>query len=169
MNNSINASHADKFRVNFSNVPGLASPLQLGLYDNFVRSVTIPDYNMEESFSPFRNEIYRNPISKKNDALSQIQIDFKTDENLDNYYNLLTFMQKIRYGEIDAESLRKSAVNAIEVEILDNQKRIRGTLKFTECYLLSLSSLPLVMGSSEEVVFTCNFSYEEIQLTKSSI
>ena len=33
---------------------------------------------------------------------------------------------------------------------------------FTDLFLLNLSSIQLSMGSSDEVTFTCNFSYEEI-------
>ena len=35
--------------------------------------------------------------------------------------------------------------------------------RFTEAFLLGLSSISLNMGISDEITFTANFSYEEIK------
>jgi hypothetical protein len=45
---------------------------------------------------------------------------------------------------------------------MDNQKRNVAIWRFTEAFLLGLSSLSLNNGVSEEVTFAANFSYQEI-------
>jgi hypothetical protein len=164
--NTPNLFHSDKFKVEFSNIPSLTNFRELGLYDHFVRSITIPDYNMDIVPSHLKNEVRRFPIAKANIELSQLQVEFKVDENFENYYNLFTWVQSVRYGQVDTNFIARNTVHTININILDNQKRERARLSFTECLLASISSLPLIMGSAEELVFTTQFMYEEIKLQK---
>ena len=162
----INTFHADKWKVNFSNIPSITNFKQLGLYDNFVRSLSIPEYTLEMTTSHFKDEIRRYPTPKKNDNLNMLSIDFKVDENVENYHNLLTYMQAIRYGKVNTETLVRNTINTIEISMLDNQKRTKSKISFTEAFLVSLSALSLVMGSADEHTFTAQFVYEEMLLTK---
>jgi len=165
MPTSVNPFHQDKWKVSFSNIPSLTGFEKMPLYDLYVKSVVIPDVNITEHFSDFQQYRIRHPVGKGNVDLSQLQITFKADENLENYYNLFTWMLNLRYGEnINTDLIRKNTIKSIDVILLDNQKRKKGLLTFSNCYLLTLSSLSLDYGVVEEVSFTANFTYEEINL-----
>jgi len=166
-----NVFHSDKWRTTFSNVPG-NSVSDMKYYDNYVKSVVIPDYNISEIRSEFMGFGIRHPVGPNvNTDLSQIQIEFKLSEDMWNYLNLFHWMQQIRYGKIDTshrDFFRKYSVKSINIEMMDNQKRVIANVSFTEAILLSLSSLSLTQGTSEELTFTCNFSYEELVYTQES-
>lgn len=164
-----NLWHSDRWQVTFSNIPDLPDTSLMKYFDLTVRSVVIPDYNITEVFSDFRGFRIRHPVVEKINAdLSQIQVEFKLSEDMKNYLYLFEWMRSMRTGDAVPEDLiRKYTVKNISILILDNQKRNIATLMFTECFLLTLSSLSLEMGGSDEVSFTANFSYEEIKyLTK---
>ena len=166
MPSSVNPFHQDKWKVNFSNIPSVTGFEKMPLYDLYVKSVVLPDVNITEQFSNFQQFQIRHPISKGNVELSQLQITFKADENLENYYNLFTWMLNLRYGQdIDTTLIRDNTIKSIDILMLDNQKRIKGKLNFSKCFLLSLSSLSLDYGVVDEVPFTANFSYEEVNLS----
>ncbi len=163
----INTFQQDKWRVTFSNVPSLNNqddPNTLRLYEHFVKNLTIPDYNIEVVRSVFQNSYVFHPVTKINDNLTQLQITFRTTENLFNYYNLFEWMLAVKHGQVNTDQIRRNTIKSIEIELLDNQKRHRGSLIFTNSLLTSLSSLSMNMGSSDEVMFTANFVYEEIRL-----
>lgn len=173
--NYINVAHSDKFVVNFSNMPSLETVKDLRLYDNMVKSLTIPDYNMEEIYSDFKGNRIRHPIGGwANIGLSTINIIFKVSEDMKNYCNLFLWMQALKYGRADIfnteeEYFRLNTIKAINLSILDNQKRTVVLWRFTNAFLLSLSSITLNMGSSEELDFTCTFSYEEVKFETKEI
>lgn len=163
-----NTFHNDKWVVTFSNIPTVKDMNDMRYYDSYIKSVTLPDYNMEEIYSDgpagFR---IRHPKGGmwKNKDLSQLQIEFKLSEDMLNYLYLFNWMKQLRYGDIDSmhnDFFRKYVIKNATLSILDNQKRTIANLSFSNLFLLSLSSMPLTMGSSDEVTFTCNFSYEEI-------
>lgn len=162
---TINKFSQDKWKINFSNIPSIDDDYkQMSLYDGFVKNVTLPDYNLTEEFSNYRGGIIRHPYNKSNVDLSQLQLTFFVSENLENYNNFFNWMRLIRYGNPDTELLRRNTIKKINIITLDNQKREKTRIYFTNCFLLSLSSLSLTFGNSEQVEFTCNFSFEEINL-----
>jgi len=165
-----NTLHSDRWQITFSNIPTLKSLRELRLYDNYVKSVTFPEYNMPEIYSDIKGFRIRHPVAgiKANDDLGQIGIEFKVSEDMKNYANLFLWMQALKYGRSDifkdeAEFFRLNTIKSINLSVLDNQKRPVVNWKFTEAFLLSLSSLTLNMGTSDELTFICNFSYEEIK------
>lgn len=168
-----NVFHSDKWNVTFSNIPSLTEMRDMRLFDNYVKSVTFPDYNMNEIYSDIIGFRIRHPVAPKaNEELSQIMIEFKLSEDMKNYLYLFKYMKDLKYGIAIPEQenfIRKYTVKTININILDNQKRETVIWSFTECFLLSMSSLPLIMGSSEQVTFSCNFSYEEILYKTKSI
>ena len=166
-----NTFHNDKWSVSFSNVPTISDVRNMKYYDNYVKSLVLPDYNMEEITSEFRGFTIRHPVGPKaNNNLSQIQLEFKVSEDLFNYLNLFQWMQSIKYGDIESSDfLRKYTVKSINLNIMDNQKRDIAVIRFTQAFLLNLSSISLNTGSSDEVVFTANFSYEEVIYETKSI
>ena len=165
-----NTLHSDKWQVTFSNIPTLESNRDFRIYENYVKSFTFPDYNMSELYSEIRGFRIRHPVGgiKANEDLSPIQIEFRVSEDMKNYANLFLWMQALKYGRSDifkdeADFFRLNTIKSINLQILDNQKRPVTIWKFTEAFLISLSSLSLNTGTSDEISFTCNFSYEEIK------
>ena len=164
-----NTFHNDKWVVTFSNIPTVSDMADMRYYDSYIKSFVLPDYNMEEIISDgpggFR---VRHPKGGAwiNKDLSQLQIEFKLSEDMLNYLNLFEWMQQIKYGQIDTnhnDYFRKYTIKKLTLSVLDNQKRTVANVMFSELFLLGLSSVQMTMGSAEEVLFTCNFSYEEIQ------
>ena len=75
-----------------SNIPSINNIEDLSIYDEYVKSCVIPDFNVMESIMPYMNVIRRDPITKPNQDLTQLQIEFFANENLSNYTNLFEFM-----------------------------------------------------------------------------
>jgi len=165
-----NTLHSDKWQVTFSNIPTLQSNRDLRLYDNYIKSFTFPDYSMSEIYSDMMGFRVRHPVAgiRANQDLAQIQIEFRVSEDMKNYANLFLWMQALRYGKSEifkdeSDFFRLNTIKIINLSVLDNQKRVICNWKFTEAFLLSLSSLSLNMGTCDEISFTCSFSYEEIK------
>lgn len=176
---SINSFSSDKFSVIFSNIPTISDTMDLNfVYQNFVKSIVIPDYNIEMIQSHFRRSVINHPITPDNKDLSDLLIEFKLDENFLNYFNLFEYMQELRYGKIrkpPPDQVRHSPqrrdslirlydIKAIQILSLDNERRTKKILEFSECFVHSLSTLNLEFGKSEDVTFTVNIKYQEMQL-----
>lgn len=161
-----NVLHNDKWQISFSNMPSMTNIQDMRLYDNYVRAVVIPDYNLEYANSDYLGFQVRHPINKANTDLSQITITFKASEDLMNYINIFEYMQSMKYGnEVnlnDENMFRKQVIHSIVISFLDNQKRVIANWSFTNSLITNLSSLPLEFGSASEVLFTVNFIPEEI-------
>lgn len=165
-----NTFHNDKWRFTFSNLPGVADMGEMRYYNGYIKNLSLPDYSMGEigSIGPYGFKI-RTPIAgmKKNTDLSNLQIEFKLSEDMRNYLYFFKWMKDLRYGNLDNGKydglFRKYTIKSGILSILDNQKRTVVNIMFTQMFLLDLSSIQLTMGSSDEVTFVCNFSYEEIE------
>lgn len=164
-----NTFHNDKWVLTFSNLPDVDDLNDMRYYQSYIKNLILPDYNMGEiqDVGPFGFQV-RHPIAgmKKNTDLSQLQIEFKLSEDMLNYIYFFRWIKDLRYGNLEDGDytglIRKYTIKRGILSILDNQKRTVVNIFFTEMFLLNLSSLQLTMGSSDEVTFTCNFSYEEI-------
>ena len=164
-----NTFHNDKWVLTFSNLPNVGDISEMRYFQSYIKNLILPDYNMGEiaDVGPFGFQV-RHPIAgmKKNTDLSQLQIEFKLSEDLLNYMYFFRWIKDLKYGNLNegayTDLIRKFTIKKAILSILDNQKRTVVNLFFTELFLLNLSSLQLSMGSSDEVTFTCNFSYEEI-------
>jgi hypothetical protein len=144
------------------------------LFDNFVKSLVIPDYTMEEIYSDFKAFRIRHPVAPKiNTNLGQIAIEFKLNEDLSNYLTIFEYMRQLKYAELSnsftEEFIRKYTIKAIILSVMDNQKREIAQMRFTEAFILSLSSLALTTGSSEELTFSILCSYQELLYERKSI
>jgi len=164
-----NLFHSDRWQVSFSNLPTLESIRDMRIYDNFVKSVSFPEYTMNEIYSDTMGFRIRHPVGgiKANTDLSQISIEFKLSEDMKNYSNLFNWMQSLKYGKVEnfnkeEEFFRKYTIKSINLSILDNKKRPIAFWRFSEAFLLSLGPISLNQGISDEITFLCNFSYEEI-------
>lgn len=168
-----NLFHSDKWQCNFSNIPTINDVSEMKYFDNYVKTLTFPDYNMGEIFSDFRGFRIRHPAEPRpNIDLSQIQIEFKLSEDMKNYLYCFEWMRRLKHGELPetyTDLFRKYTVKKINVTAMDNKKRPIAIWTFSEAFLLSISSLPLTTGTSDEITFTVNMSYQEILFTPQSI
>jgi hypothetical protein len=176
---SINNFSSDKVSVIFSNIPTVSDTADLNfVYQNYVKSITISDYSLEFTQSEFRGSVINHPISKNNDDLSDLMIEFKLDENFINYFNLFQYVQEIRYGKIRRalpsrvrnspqktnSLIRLYDIKSIQLLLLDNERRTQKILEFSECFIHSLSTISLEFGKSDDVTFNVNIKYQELFL-----
>ena len=160
----LNTLHQSNWKLTFSNLPTIA-PSDMYYYDNFVKSVTLPNYDLMEVPSYYKNVMVRQPVTKPNTDLPQLLITFRTTEDFQNYYKLMLWSMQIKYGKLDDDyegRIREYTINAINLHLLDNEKRERCILTFSKALMLSISSIGLEQGSEEETLFTASFSYEEV-------
>jgi hypothetical protein len=137
----------------------------LGLYEYFVKSFNIPDLSVDMMNINFHSSTIRAPMSKENMDLSNLTIEFKCDENLDNYYNLYNWMQELKYGQnVPTKLIRENYIKKINLILLDNNRNKTKTYSFTNAFLINLSGLNLTMTSDNEVSFTTTFTYEEVKV-----
>jgi len=162
--NTINRFHSDLWQVIFSNIPVIYSQDELDLFSSYVRSVIIPEYGVNFDESVFKGRKIQHPITpKENIELGLLQIDFKLAENLKNYLYLFDWVYKLR-GGINVPSIARTWwTEVITVTMLDNQKRTTGYFKFKHAFCNYISPLSLTYGTGEELQFTTNFSYEDIE------
>lgn len=170
---TINRLATDKFKVVFSNIPlpqSRTTPLNIGVMNNFVRSVTLPDYNIEIQKADFGNFSRPHPMTKINNELTQLQLEMIVDEDMENYYAIYEWMREIKSGRPTQghTTLHESTISDIIIQLLDNEDREKSRLKFQGCILASLSSLTMTYGSSEQVVFTMTLTYSDFTLERSS-
>jgi hypothetical protein len=169
-----NTFHSDNFQVIFSNIPQPiedTEKIKIGVLNNYVKMVTLPDYNLETIKSDFFNMSRSNPSSRYNSELSQLTIEFKLDEDMDNYFCLHKWMNELRKGNPTKDNtlLHESNISSIQFILKDNQKRNRKIMTFKECVLISLGSLPLEFGTAQEVLFTTTFEYHDFIMEKSDV
>lgn len=169
----INTFNSENFGVVFSNIPiptTSTTKIKPGVLNNYVRGVTLPDYNLEVTPSNFGRRQRSQPVSRINNELTQLTIDFAVDEDLDNYYALVNWIVEIRNGRPTKHDqyLHDSTIKSIIIIAKDNQKRDRQLFTFKDCMLVNISALTLRHGSSQEVEFSCTFTYYDFELTESA-
>ena len=82
-----------------SNVPSISTYRDINsMYENWVKSITLPDINLEYLMSDFKTYSQRSPISRVNNNLTPIIAEFKVNEDLTNYLNLVELMQQLKYA-----------------------------------------------------------------------
>lgn len=169
----LNNLNTDKFRAIFSNIPVPSTrldKLEMGVFDNFVRTVTLPDITIETVQSEFKQITIKNPISKFNNDLSPISIDLVCDEDMENYRTLFEWMQELRLGNAlqNESTLRESTIKSLRIILKDNQDRSGPTFVLNDLLLVNLSALNLVFGSSEQTIFTATFQCNYYTIERST-
>lgn len=164
----MNKFHQDQFLVEFSNFPDIfpdddTQEVDLRLFNYFVKNVVIPDASMDTINVDWMSGVRNQPISRANDGLPQLTIEFSVDENLRNYYYSYTYIKQMRYGRMPVDDY-KNVINSIFVETLDNNGKRLGRIEFTKCLLSSVGSLTLTVADSSELSFPISFTYEEFKL-----
>lgn len=167
-----NVLQSDKCILSFSNMPSMMGLKDLKYYNNMVKSITVPDYNLSLYQDSFQSIEVSHPVSKINDNMSTLMVTFKVSEDLLNYINLINYIRELRYGDINIDKsnlISKYNVISIDLSILDNQKRIIAVIGFKNAFCTSVSSLNFSFGDSEQLEFTTNWSFRTIEYKTESI
>jgi hypothetical protein len=166
-----NAQHSDKWRLIFSNLPGfqpedLSNSLNMDLFENYLKSFTFPGLSVELLNSSYMNYEVRHPISKINSSLSDVVLTMKCSEDLTNYYYIYNWLLKLRNQKNigDRELFRYNYISEMKLIFLDNQKREKVKHIFTNCFITNIGSLSLGFGSTDELSFDINISFEDYSL-----
>lgn len=170
-NTFINVLHSDKWQVMFSNLPGDDNPNHYKYFENYVRSFEVPGYNLGliDSIYPGGYRL-KHPVTRPNTDLTTISLSFVLSEDFMNYFIMWNWVNHIKYGDAETdEAIRKYYIKSININVLDNEKRTVGEVKFTNCFMTNLGSLSLTQGTSENIQFTADFSYEEVEINLKSI
>lgn len=168
-----NLFHNDKWSLVFSNIPN-ADPntkIDMQLFDLYVKSFALPDLQLDTDNTNFKEGSVRQVMSRANDNLQQLSIEFKVSEDMRNYFILYQYLMATRYGKIldKEEWLRFNVIKNIKLKCLDNQNREIGGIIFTNAIITSVGSLSLQMGIADPVTFSVTFFYEEAQLYKAEV
>jgi len=165
-----NIQHSDKWSLILSNFPGFHPSFSTldntQLFELYIKEVTFPNMSLELVKSDYRNFHINHQISKKNDNMSNIDITFKVSEGLLNYHIVREHIQNQREG-VNADKEKWFRLNVIEeliINFLDNEKRPKSKMSFTNCFITDLSSLSLTQGQDNELTFTITIEYEDYDL-----
>jgi hypothetical protein len=162
-----NTFHSGGWKLTISNLPTMLKVSDMKFFDNYCKSVVLPDYNSLEYQASYPEGITeRHPMNRVNEDLTQLQIDFKVSEDFDNYLAFFNWMLSLRYRtDIDIrkdDRLWKNVIDRISISLLNNQKNEIARIYYTEARLVYLSSIALDYGSDREIIFTTNFSFREV-------
>lgn len=162
-----NMFHSDKFCVEFSNIPnGTGKPIDIRLFNLYVKSIALPDMQLDTANTDFQRFSVRQVMSRANDSVQALSIEFKVSEDLRNYYALYSYMRASRYGQYldKSEWVRQNTIKTLKVVCKDNQDREIGGFVFTNALIISLASLQLTQGTADNVTFAATFTYDECDL-----
>ena len=164
-----NTLQQDKVKVAFSNIPSLVQDkVETKIYDEYIRSVVLPDMTCEFVNQNFKNTSTKSPNSRANDVLTDITFEFFATEDLLNYYHIYSYIKQLKYAKLnqDVSSVRFNTIKSIDLFILNNQNESIAKYKFTEAFPITVGQLSFDMGSSDDVVFPVSFMYEESKFYK---
>jgi hypothetical protein len=169
----VNRFNSDKWKVSFSNFPiptTRTTKLDLSLFDNFVKTISLPDFSLEYIQLPFGGYAENHSVNKLNSNLNPLTLEFLVDEDMENYFAFYDWYDEVRKGNASKNNnyIHRSNIAEIMVKFLDNQNRDGAILRFSDCVISSVSSLNLLYGSSDHVPFTVTFLYNKHTLTKSN-
>lgn len=170
-----NSFKSDKFSIVLSNFPSVENFQDFRYFTNYVKTITIPELSMNLINTYFQGAIVRHPEAPViNRDLSQLQLNFRLSEDMKNYFLILDWARQLRYGDLRNENvsfdnpipeqlINKYCIKSLDVNMLDNHKRIIATLSFRDCFVTMISSLSLEFGNSDEILFSVNMSYSAME------
>lgn len=164
-----NLFHSQAWSAEFSNIPNAiegSEPIDIRLYNLYIKSVALPDMQLDTANTDFQRFSVRQVMSRANDNVQALSIEFKVSEDMRNYYHIYQYIRASRYGQIlDREKwLRNNTIKTLKIICRDNQNREIGGFVFTNALVISLGSLQLTQGTSDNVTFACTFTYDECNL-----
>lgn len=165
--NVVNTAHNDRWRFSFSNYPNVDKSVDMDIFDNFVKSCTIPDLSIDEQYVDFRESRFRYSGSRYNENNSPLIIEFNVTENMENYLYVFEHMLELKSGRNNVYSKeRENVIKTIDVFMLDNHRREKARILFTNCFPINLNALDLRYGSSEEMIFSVTYTYDEMKFER---
>lgn len=166
-NPTINFFHNDNWKIEFSNIPteNPNEKINPQYFNLFVKSVALPDFQLELDFVKYRNFAERQVVYNGNEGFQQMSIEFKVSEDMKNYFILYKYILATRWGKkFDKNQwLKDNTIKTIFVYAMDNQKRIVGGLEFTNAILTGLGALSFQTGATDSVTFAATFMYEDVK------
>lgn len=168
----LNSFHQDSFNAHFSNFPTIAEtqnafgknmPVDMRVFDYFVKNVTIPDQSLETMEIPLLNRVQLQPSSRGNDNLHLVTVEFIADNAFLNYFLIYTYIRQMRTATIEKleSAYYKNRIYDLSVEMNANKGNPVTRLKFVNLFPMSLGALTLESGNSGELTFPASFSYED--------
>lgn len=165
---SVNNYNTNQFRVIFNEWPNLTGkPLNQSVFNNNVRSITIPDINIPMLNTQIGHiqQYHPSPIGYR--QLNKISVKFRVDDKLLNYYAAKCWIDGSRTGirkenkNFPDDFLRYNRIETMEIQNMDNAENVVSKMLFKRVFLTDISNLTLQYGASENAEFTCTFVYEE--------
>ena len=170
----LNTFHQDNFKVAFSNFPiindfknlvGMDQPVDMRIFDYNVKNITIPTQSLETTEISFLNRVQLQPISRGNDNLQSVTVEFKVDNTFLNYFLIYTYIRQMRCGLIKLDRpYYKNVIHEMFVDGFTNLGVHTVRLKFINLIPISTGSLILESGASGDLTFAVSFNYEEFQV-----
>lgn len=169
----LNTFHQNDFRVSFSNFPvieelksdaGIVKPVDMRVFDYYVRNIVIPDQSLQTSELSYLNRVQLQPMSRGNDNLNAVVVEFKVDDAFLNYYLFYTYIRQMRTGLVDVQTFYKNRIREMNVDGFNNAGFKTSRLTFVNLFPVSTGTLSLEYGSSEELTFAVSFNYEEFKV-----
>ena len=168
----LNTFHSDNFRANFSNFPviketldqlGINQPLDLKVFDYYVKNLTIPEQSLDTTQVNFLNRIQKQLGDQRgNDNLPNMTIEFVADAHLLNYFLIYTFIRQMRTGLAPISTpYYKNIIKYLNIDGFDNTGKQTVTLRFKNLFPVSTGTLQFRSGDSQELSYAVSFVYED--------
>lgn len=168
---TVNNYNTNQFRFVFNTWPNLTGKkLNQSVFNNYVRSITIPDITIPMLTTQIGhvNQFHPAPVGYR--QLNKISIVFAIDDKLLNYFAAKCWLDGSRTGirkenkNFPDDFLRYNRIETFEVHHLDNANNVVAKMLFRRMFLTDISNLTLASGDSKHAEFTCTFVYEECEL-----
>ena len=170
----LNTFHQDNFKVAFSNFPivndlkdliGTDKPVDMRIFDYNVKNITIPEQSLQVTELSMLNRVQLQPISRANDNLPAVTVEFKVDNTFLNYFLIYTYIRQMRAGLIKLDKpYYKNVIHEMFVDGFTNSGVHVSRLKFINLFPVSSGSLVLESGTAEYLTFPVAFNYEEFKV-----
>lgn len=168
INNSMNSN----FRCTFSNIPGCSDVETNKLYDERIRSVSLPGQSVDYYTSSYKATKTYNPISDKNGAIGDISITILTSEHYINHILIMSIIMATRNAtDIHNKAannvhskLRDNSISVFLVEILDNSKNVIGTISYKDCQFVDVTGIDIQYGDDDFSEFTFTIKPNNIEI-----
>lgn len=167
---TINTFHEDNFTCSFSNFPvieetlnelGVTQPVDMDIFDLYVKDVTIPDQGLLLDEMSYLNRIQLQPMSKGNSRLNAVVVDFMVDASFLNYFLIYTYIRQMREGLAPVDIFYKNVIHEMFVDLHANRGDFVTRLKFKDLFPVSTGSLILTSGKSDTLTFAVSFLYND--------
>lgn len=154
-----------RFLVNLSRLPGV---------DFYCQSVTTPDINVNTNLTKY--SVGYTYETDTQISYGNLTLTFIVDENLDNYNQVLNWMQSISPDENfekTSELLENSkkegyGFDYTDVELILNNSQLKTSYIYKNCVPVSLSGLEFNVSEDLYISASLTFAVPQIEITSSN-